>query len=398
MARIKDEARGTSQRGMRSGKKESKQAPEAAAAAPELPDSAQQAPGFALSKHVTSARGLAGATDHTSSLARQKQSAGEPGWQRDSQPRKQAGEPESPQGVSGRQGAVPMSESGVALTMDFIPGLYPTVVHSLNQVQNLPVNQRSTNHTRQAVQSMADQRRQVEALGLAAQVESVYARQGVPPSQRLLQAKPAKTVSMFYEDQFHYIQVEPKDVKGELIAGKDELGVADDIYVPIDFLDVSKGVNPTYLQMCPPKLQRALKLRAAGLTRRRAEVRTAEKWAKIKREEISVLKDEYKSKCEVAEIKANLCQSLVKTMDEHPLQRMATKRKLRQELEKLEEATKDATRKEEDLSKATHHLMHLKGLIVATRYQIALAEEAHSRDCQRMHAHVEARHRHHQAT
>ena len=291
-----------------------------------------------------------------------------------------------------------MSESGVALTLDFIPGLYPTVVHSLNQVQNLPVNQRSTNHTRQAVQSMADQRRQVEALGLAAQVESVYAHHGVPPSQRLLQAKPAKTVSMFYEDQFHYIQVEPKDVKGELIAGKDELGVADDIYVPIDFLDVSKGVNPTYLQMCPPKLQRALKLRAAGLTRRRAEVRTAEKWARIKREEISVLKDEYKSKCEVAEIKANLCQSLVKTMDEHPLQRMATKRKLRQELEKLEEATKDATRKEEDLSKATHHLMHLKGLIVATRYQIALAEEAHSRDCQRMHAHVEARHRHHQAT
>lgn len=51
---------------------------------------------------------------------------------------------------------------------------------------------------------------------------------------------------------------------GELVESIGPTGLHEELYYPIDGHDTLKGVNASYLQMCPPEMQRALKLRSAG--------------------------------------------------------------------------------------------------------------------------------------
>lgn len=127
----------------------------------------------------------------------------------------------------------------------------------------------------------------------------------------------------------------------------------------------------------------------AGLTRRRAEMRTAKNWAALKKGEIAGLKEEYRQILVKNDIRANQVEGWVKRMDDEPLSRQETKRFLKIELEKLQEGIRDATRKEQEVQEATEHLLQLKELMVATKYKIARAEEAHDRDCERIHVYVE---------
>jgi hypothetical protein len=221
------------------------------------------------------------------------------------------------------------------------------------------------------------------------QVESAYAHHGVPPAKKTLQTKPAKRVSLFHEDKFHYVDVVAEDLQGEIIESIGPTGLHEDLYYPIDGHDKLKGVNAAYLQLCPPELQRSLKLRSAGLTRRRAELRVAKNWAALKKGEIAGLKVELSQLFVKNDIRANQVEMLMKKMDEQPLSRAETKRFLKQELEKLQEGVRDCSRREQELQVATEHLLHLREVMVQTKYKISRAEEAHDRDCERIHVYVE---------
>ena len=222
-------------------------------------------------------------------------------------------------------------------------------------------------------------------------MESAYSHHGVPPATKTVQTTPAKRVSIFHEDKFHYVDVVAEDIQGEIIESIGPTGLHEDLYYPIDGQDNLKGVNAAYLQLCPPELQRSLKLRSAGLTRRRAELRVAKNWAALKKAEISGLKVELSQALVKNEIRANQVDIWVKKMDDEPLSRGETKRFLKQELEKLQEGIKDASRKEHEVQVATDHLLKLRELMVQTKYKIARAEEAHDRDCERIHVYVENR-------
>jgi hypothetical protein len=89
------------------------------------------------------------------------------------------------------------------------------------------------------------------------------------------------------------------------------------------------------------------------------------------------------------DLRANQVEIWTKKMDDEPLSRPETKRFLKMELEKLHEGIRDASRKEDEIAHATENLLKLKELMVATKYKIARAEEAHDRDCERIHVYVE---------
>jgi len=76
-------------------------------------------------------------------------------------------------------------------------------------------------------------------------------------------------------------------------------------------------------------------------------------------------------------------------MDDQPLERINTKQRLKKFMEKMNEVLKEMERKEEAISNTTKELMELKQLIVTTRYNITRVQEAHDRDCERMHKYVE---------
>ena len=76
-------------------------------------------------------------------------------------------------------------------------------------------------------------------------------------------------------------------------------------------------------------------------------------------------------------------------MDKEPLRRMKTKREMRNEMAKMKDSVSAMTTKEEEITSMVHEIHDLKSLIIATKYNIARASEAHDRDCQRMHEYAQ---------
>ena len=284
---------------------------------------------------------------------------------------------------------VPRSKSGVALTIDFIPGVVPPMLSRLNETAQKPSNQSTTNADRLRTHSVIDDRKRLAGLGLAAEVDSLYTMHGIPKLRRVPQTKPAKKVSLFHAGKCHYLEVEPEDLQGEIIQTFGPEGLPQDEYFPIDAFDRERGIVASYLNMCPPELRRSLKLRSASICRRRTELRTVQNWVKEKKAELAILRQEYKDCVENAGAKSSELETLLKAMDDQPLERINTKQRLKKFMEKMNEVLKEMERKEEAISNTTKELMELKQLIVTTRYNITRVQEAHDRDCERMHKYVE---------
>ena len=64
----------------------------------------------------------------------------------------------------------------------------------------------------------------------------------------------------------------PDDIQGQVVETIDDTGLKGNEYMPIDEDDKRKGANSNDLNICPPDMRRAMKLRSAGLTRRRRGV------------------------------------------------------------------------------------------------------------------------------
>ncbi|EKX49561.1 hypothetical protein GUITHDRAFT_104525 [Guillardia theta CCMP2712] len=276
-----------------------------------------------------------------------------------------------------------VSSTGIPLTIGYIPGVVPVEMSKMLQTDS--------DRMFDKFQSKIDRSLALhEKVSILDQLDSAYMQTlNDETITRRVDKKPPGTITLFLDGKHEKVKVNTDDIHGSVSVQRDEDGILHTVYNPIGLSDLQRGVAHEDLQLCPPEMQRAVKLRSALLSRRAVELRQLEKWLEEETAVLEVIKEEFRKEVDNTRYLTKKLVELEETMREKPLQRENMKKQIQHDMFFYQEALQRCQRQHEEVQEQSRKTVEIRERFCEVRKMLLRNEAAHHRDIERIKQHLQ---------
>eukprot|EP00960_Hanusia_phi_P031158 749115-Hanusia_phi.AAC.3 len=247
-----------------------------------------------------------------------------------------------------------VSRTGIPLTIGYIPAVVP--------IEMSRMLQSDSDRMFDTFQSKIDRSLALqERVDVLDQLDSAFAQTLSDDTiTRRVDKKPPATITLFLEGRHEKVKVNPDEIHGSISTQRDDDGTLHTVYNPIGLSDLQRGVSHEDLLLCPPEMQRVVKLRSALLSRRVAEMRQLETWLREETAVLEVLKEEFGREVDNTRYQTKKLTEMEETLRDKPLQRENMKKQIQHDMSFYHEALQRCQRKNEEVEEQSRKTVEIR--------------------------------------